>query len=546
MTNNLIKIASFILLAVLVSCSLWDYDDKSDPLGNQPPETYLALAASDTIYHVIDEIVTVLDTVSGETIFDTSWTYLFIDEIIATTDTTTGITTYDTTWIDLSDTEVDTFYVQDALENAFTTVTTSQQLMYWWGEDRDGDIVAYEVRWNSDPDWIQTKREDSLFSVPIRTALDVFQFYVRAIDDSGAIDPTPAMLTFPIRNSSPEIEFRFGSNPASADHGRTSHTFGTRTFVWDVFDLDGIETITNIFYALDDTCDTCWNSLDAQLYSSLTLSELEPGEHKFFLKALDIAGAESPIIQFPDSNATEECQEWVVKEAIGDVLLVNDFPDDMDNSAQNWYMNVLNDLIPDSNFSVWDIGYSLPYSSADVQATLNYFENVIWFSAYIGQENYLEASASITSFLMGGGNVFLNVSEITDTSFVFFPLQSKSVINPSGRFFPGRRLVSQITGLPDLVTSYTIGVRVRSFIPDSSQFVSVTDLYHLDDPISGDGWTGNPNVCSLGQFQAGINQLSGKIVFMTIPLHNGSQPILEGEGSASQLLDYLLNQEFAE
>ncbi len=547
MNKYLIKSAGLLLALLIASCSLWEYDDKSDPVGNQPPETYLAFSAHDTIYHVIDELTAVVDTVSGETTYDTSWTYLIIAEITASYDSTTGITTYDTVWTDLKGAaQVDTIYVCDTLQNAFTTISTSQQTMYWWGEDRDGDIVAYEVRWNSDPGWTRTTNEDSLFSVPIRTALDVFQFYVRAIDDSGAIDPTPAMLTFPIRNSAPEIEFRYGSNPTAADHGKTAYTFGTRTFVWDVFDLDGTETITNIFYALDDTCDTCWNSLDAQLYSGWTLRDLEPGEHAFFLKARDIAGAESPIIQFPDSNVTEECQIWVVKPAVGDVLLVNDYPYNESKLAQKWYEGKLHEIIPDSNFSIWEIGSSLPYSTIDINATLGYFKDVIWFSAYLKEESYSNASASIQSFIENGGDIFLNVTEIKDTSFVFFPLKSQKVINPSGRFFPNRRIVSQVTGLPDLVTSYTIGVRVKSFVPDSSQFATVTDLYHLAEPITGDEWTGTPNVCSMGQFQASMNDLSGKIVFMSIPLHNGSTALLEGETSSGEFLRYLLTQEFAE
>ena len=60
----------------------------------------------------------------------------------------------------------------------------------------------------------------------------------------------------PIKNSAPEINFRFNSNPKIQDiQSDTSFTFPTRTFVWDLFDQDGIESIESVYYALDDT----WN-----------------------------------------------------------------------------------------------------------------------------------------------------------------------------------------------------------------------------------------------------------------------------------------------
>ncbi|MFH1850913.1 MAG: hypothetical protein ABIA75_01070 [Candidatus Neomarinimicrobiota bacterium] len=521
MTIDFKKIVLPALALLVLSCSLWEYDDPSAAIGNLSPETYLTLVAADTIYRVLDQIIEVTDTVSGIVSYDSTWTYSI------------GVPPADTA-----------AFIGDTLGNAFTTITTSQQLLNWWGEDQDGNVVAYDVRWNTDSSWTRTAAEDSLFNVPIRTVMDVFQFFVRAVDDSGAVDLTPAMLTFPIKNSFPSIEFRYGSNPQKADHGTVSYTFSTRTFVWDLFDLDGIETITNVYYALDDTCDTCWIALDAQAQSSLTLTGLEPGTHKFFLKARDIAGAESPVIRFPDSDDEYQCQRWEVKPVVGDVLLVDDFPFNISNVTRNWYKNILDTLVGTDGYSVWEIGGALPYSSTDILATLDFFDHVIWFSGVQGVEMYLDASSSIYSYAMGGGNFFISAPELKDSTFIWFPLKSQALINPSGRWFPGARIDSQVDNLPDLVTSYTIGVRVRSFVPDATQFASIKDLYHLSLPRSSDEWTGTPNVCSIGQFQASFNQLSGKVVLLSLPLHNGSQPLLEGEGSASQLLEYLLFNEF--
>lgn len=509
-----------ILAFGALACSLWEYDDPSEQLVNQPPETYVSLIAQDTIYASVENVITYFDSAQGMEVSDTTWNYL------------------------IGNTPDDTSKTWDTLSMAFATITASRQHLSWWGEDLDGNVVAYDIRWSSDTNWARTTVEDSLFYVPIRTALDVFEFSVRAVDDSGLVDPMPSRLVFPIRNSRPEISFRYGSNPLKSEHGDTSFTFPTRTFVWDATDLDGSETITDILYALDDTCSTCWDTLDSREYTSVTLKDLEPGIHTMYLKARDIAGAESDIIRFPDPDNTAETRGWVVKPVLGDILLVDDFPQNSSNTTKNWYRSILDSIVGPGQYSTWEIGESLPYSKNDLKANLAYFDHVIWFSAYTGQETYLDASSNLYSYVLGGGNLFINTPDLKDSTFVFFPLKSTAKINPKGRLLSGRRLVSQIDGLADLVTSTLIAIRVKSFVPDETQFENVKNVYLLDDPVSGDEWTGNPIVCAMGQFQSTITQKSGKVVLMSLPLHSGSDAVMEGEGSALDFLDYIINQEF--
>ena len=99
---HLIIISSFIF-----SCSLWEYDDLSNPIENKTPDTYLSLIASDTVYATIDSI-------TGQSIY-------------AITETP------------------DPEFVWDTLTHAFTTITTSKQELHWWGEDADGEIIGYTI-----------------------------------------------------------------------------------------------------------------------------------------------------------------------------------------------------------------------------------------------------------------------------------------------------------------------------------------------------------------------------------------------------------------
>jgi len=196
------------------------------------------------------------------------------------------------------------------------------------------------------------------------------------------------------------------------------------------------------------------------------------------------------------------------------------------------------------NYSVWEVGRELPYSSTDISATLDYFNHVIWYSAYTGIETYLDASANISNFIASGGNILLNVAELKDSTFVFFPLDSSFVLNPMGRIFAGRSLDSHVSTDLDLIISNLIAVRVKGFVPDVDQFAMVQTLYNLAEPGDGDEWTGTPTVCSIGQFQVSPTQLSGKVVLMSIPMHNGSQPLLEGNGSGGKFISYLLKVAF--
>lgn len=523
----------------MLSC--WEYEDPSVILENQPPETRLTLIASDTLY---------LAVING----DSLWATINAVKYDSVTQQ------YDTLWTYLTGNAPDTSVHWTAIGSALETITSSRQELHWWGEDPDGYVIGYYYRWNIDSSWTFTQNESRVFYVPIQTQVDVFSFEVSAIDNDSLLDPTPATLVLPIRNSAPTIEFRYRSNPLRGDLPTdTSFTFPTRTFVWDVQDQDGIQTVTDIFYALDDTCasDTCWNRLDAASYSSITLTGISPGLHTFFLKARDIAGAESEIIHFPDTADVSTPNFWKVTPVVGDVLLVDDFDNDSYNLAKQYFQSALDSMVLDTGaeveYSVWEIGAELPFSSVDVSANLNYFRHVIWYAGTTGRSLYSEASSSIYNFLMTGGNIFLIVSLFQDTSFTWFPIDSLFSINPEGRLFPPVRLVSQIRPELDLVTSRNISYHWIQAFENLESEPSFRSLYRLQEPEGGHYWDGTPNVCGVYQFFSPVQ--SGKAVLMSIPWHEGVRDfnnptdftygaLLEGEASVGEFIKYLLEEEF--
>ena len=504
-----LKKLQLIFAFLFLSCNRWEYDDPSSSKSFLAPETYLTLVATDTIYSSLDSL--------GNTVISTNE-------------------------------DLNTEMLWDTLAQAFSTVTSSKQELYWWGEDPDGDVTGYWYKWNTDTSWTFTTFETGVFYVPIRSDLDVFSFKVKAVDNDGNEDLTPSVLTLPIKNSPPDISFRYLSNPLIADvGGDTSFTFPTRTFVWDLYDQDGNETITDIFYALDDTCNNCWVRLDGNA-SSVTLTDLDPGERTFYLKARDIAGAESNIISFPDSLRPSESQAWIVKPVLGEILIVDDYPLDNSNNALNWYSALMDTLTGPGGHSFWELGDALPYSSTDISSNLNYFKTVIWFAAYTNtaaaSNQYNDAESNLVNYVMNGGNLFINPIQFGDSTFAWFPLDSLVTINPSGRLFTGTGVMSTINSELDLGVSHLINVRSKGIWPDESEFDVLTELYHMPDPGGSDGWNGNPTVCSMGQFRISPVELSGKVVIMTLPLHDGIRPKLQGNGSVIKFFQHLLENEF--
>lgn len=297
--------------------------------------------------------------------------------------------------------------------------SASRKIMHWWGEDVDGRVVGYRYRWGKlvedslqpgivldttwiDSPWVETNQDSALFYLPIRSASETFTFQVKAIDNEGAEDPSPAQVSYPIFNSRPTIAFRLNSNPIY-ERG-TFYTFRTRTFIWDAIDPDGDETIETIFYALDPLPgDTQWVELEGTA-GSVTLRDLEIGQHTFWAKVRDLAGFESVRIHFPDSTVTTDPASWEVKQPVGDYLIVDDYALDVHNVHLNFYKAIFdslyNGMVPGEGvvYSVWEIGRDLPASPVDINETLMQFHKIYWFS-YYGEPTLIRAFNSMYAFI---------------------------------------------------------------------------------------------------------------------------------------------------
>ena len=117
--------------------------------------------------------------------------------------------------------------------------------LYWFGSDPDGNVVDFQVRFvnpsaPSDTQWVSTAHDDSartlitdsLFVVYTPDGFSAPRFEVRAVDDRGAVDPSPAVQVFKFKNDAPLITLT-GSPPIP------DSTFASATLAWRAVDPDG-------------------------------------------------------------------------------------------------------------------------------------------------------------------------------------------------------------------------------------------------------------------------------------------------------------------
>ena len=141
----------------------------------------------------------------------------------------------------------------------------------WFGTDIDGYVQYYEIR-IGDNDWVKTQTQDSIFLFDIEPDQDStdIDFYVRAVDNEGVDDPTPAYLKVPLKNSTPEVYFEEASLPLDT-------TNLVITFRYMASDPDGDETLKKGFIRANEGS---WSEIDLN-QKLLSLLPVNPSENGF-------------------------------------------------------------------------------------------------------------------------------------------------------------------------------------------------------------------------------------------------------------------------
>ncbi|TNE81050.1 MAG: hypothetical protein EP332_05485 [Bacteroidetes bacterium] len=413
----------------------------------------------------------------------------------------------------------ETYMVADTIQrfedNRFKSVVEVQ----WWGDDKDGFVKGYEISTDG-LTWTLTTEQDSVFTLVLPGNSDTadFQFMVRAIDNEGLADPTPASLVYPVKNSDPEVHFIISARTPT-------RSFPALKYFWEGSDPDGNSSLDHYELCWNDTTLTPFQVSASFADASFVVSDLNaaspyclvypgnsnsplsdsmPGmvlnsENKLFLRAVDKVGA---------ASAWAETPEVFIRKPISDILFINAQQSSFNRSTvQQFYSNQIYTAL-NKNFDTLQAGpegSAITDLSVDPQTqdrVFSYFKKIFVYSE--NSEYILSLlQRSSTGFFSKGGKLFL-ITEGNDViedqpSYLDFSPIARYTARPAGvslLYNQFDSLYSSIPGYPTILNDAGILTGIRPFeLPASGSNFTYSALYSgriTEDNNGGIAiWTGN-------------------------------------------------------
>ena len=258
--------------------------------------------------------------------------------------------------------------------------------LYWSGTDTDGDVVAFEFRFVYPGEladtvtWHYTAQSDSAFSVYTPNDTQTPTFEVRAIDNSGLKDLSPAFQIFSFTNQAPTLRL--------TPRRLTDTTYASVTLTWTALDPDGDNGKMRFRVWLDGAGNAANPIITDKKTFTLPTSAFLQGGHL-------LSGLRTVTVQAVDDGghlSTAATTTWYVRAPVGNadhgrLLLIDDvtgrlpsafiFDSIYTNTAKR-NLNPTNG--PNPPFSILRLGFTQPFlSSEDVRQTFSLFDAVIWY-----------------------------------------------------------------------------------------------------------------------------------------------------------------------
>lgn len=427
-------------------------------------------------------------------------------------------------------------------ENRYTTTVEA----HWWGTVQGSFIKGYEVSIDNMQTWEFTTKQQSTFllTLPFGSDTGDIRIFVRAINNEGIKDPTPASVAYPVKNTPPTIAFDYSQ-------GRKTSSYPAFRFNWKAVDADGDRDILQIEVCFNDTTKIVtlpptinassfvgeringnftgnyllYNNTQTTAFSQKLTGIVLNSVNYLYIRSVDRTGSKSPWAK--DSLFIKQPQ------ASG-IVFINDYNSNR-NQITNFYTARLNNL--GAGYNQFDTIKSLldelPSDAFTMAKAFDFFNRVVWVTE--DPTRSLGAAQSNTgSFFNNGGKLFMVLEIPADVPedaaiFNFTPIRSL-VANP-GRAFRmsnGDRIIGY-TNWPELKATSIITLP-RPFNPYSGS----TGLFTYDSlaraelrsfgPGGAPAWTGPSTVMAKR-----INTQRGKadLVTLTVPMHlmNGNNNV---------------------
>jgi hypothetical protein len=348
-----------------------------------------------------------------------------------------------------------TYMLTDTIQRAGELRYKTQVKVQWWGTDADGYISAYEISLNGTT-WFSTTKQDSLFSLNIPVNADTFdfKFFVRAIDNMGAKDLSPASLAYPVKNSPPDIKFIFSGtrNPV--------RSFPAVKYTWLATDPDGNDNIDYIELYLNDTnggayklpasvssvslvaknisggttdCDVYTGISNIALATSIAGMKLNDTNY-VYLRVADKVNAKSPF----------RVTKIFIRKPSSDMLVVNAWTTAFTkNAAQTFYLNNINatglsgyDVLQAADKDANGNYYELSPDPQTQDRVFAFFKKIFWFGDNTDYSLSLAQKSTVAFFGTNNGGMFMVIPINSDID------QQADYLN----FTPVRSLVTPPAG----------------------------------------------------------------------------------------------------
>ena len=458
----------------------------------------------------------------------------------------------------------ETFMAINKIERSGVNRLTTRVDAYWWGTSSNGYVVGFEVSIDSMKTWTYTTKTDSSILLIIQQGSDTadIDIFVRAIDNNGQKDLTPASLAYPVRNSAPTI------NMTNIAGKKPTISFPAVHFFWTANDADGMQDINGFDVFLNDTTNSAYtlsNSVlditiqadtsftgDCFVYTGIKSNALSlkikglkyDSMNYFYVRAFDKAGLRSKFTK----------DSIFIKKPKSKTLFINGYLTSR-NTPQNFITTRISSFVPAYDLMLINDYNTLlstyTEQSPDVltQARIfSFFNKIIWISDEGATSNTLAlAQQSTDLFFENGGRMFMMCnfgSDIQSESeyFGFTPIQ-KLASDPSG--------LAIRMNVNDLVTPFdnswptlkcnTIISSARPFYTQtaSSGTSNYDSLYNASLITLGatgvKPWTGQSTIISK---RISLKYNRTVLVFMSLPIQN-----LNGNSNANIFLEKVLKTE---
>jgi hypothetical protein len=333
-----------------------------------------------------------------------------------------------------------TLFVQGTLDTVNHVVR-----IYWFGSDPDGEVSGFELRFlnpsaPADTGWVFTTRTDSTFTVFTPAGFAAPRFEVRAVDDAGQRDPSPALADFQFTNQPPTARFTQRLLPNDT-------TYASVTLAWTADDPDGDAAAMRFLVGLD----TVPSALQLVAGNGVTLDTAAfkiggvyptTRPRMAFLRAIDDGGRASGwdslrwVVRAPSAPGTHPR-----------LLLIDDVPSSnpANLTIDTLWSNTAARNLPAGSFSILRLDTTQPFrSNQDVIQTFRLFDAVIWYrGTQTGFSTLLEAyQDGFAAYLDGGGKMLIESLNLIEGENAGGPLRNDWVT----RYLGSRGLIRAYRG----------------------------------------------------------------------------------------------------